>query len=152
MSIGDNTRSDLPEEEPLRLNEWSEPLAWLVAVAATGLGVFDILSGPSAHADGQWWVNHVYLVLLGPFIGRSAMAGIWVQPDGIRLRTMLHTYDLSWPEVESFRIRKAVFRSALLVKLVDGREIPAFGFVARSNRERERAKVFVRALEERIAR
>jgi len=152
MSAPDRESIQLPEEEVLRLNGWAESALWVYAAAVGLLGLFMALFLPARHPGSAWEFRGLGLVLLGVAadLARSAMAGIWVRPEGILLRTRFRAFPLTWQEIASFQLGSNLrYRSPLVVVLKDGRKIRAVGFEARFPGERARAERLVAELEAR---
>jgi hypothetical protein len=133
------------EDEPLRVNRWSEPAAWVYAGC---LGVFGLYVATFLQPQGPnaWAFRGVglLLVVVSLSIVRSAAGGIWVRQDGVRIRSKFRSYELSWSEIRAFRLRRKA--PCLVVELNDGRTIAVLGLQASRSRERDRADQIVAML------
>jgi PH (Pleckstrin Homology) domain-containing protein len=140
------------EGEVLRLNGWAELAGWIFAVAA-GLAAFLLLSGPAPGSDldglprflsGVVWLGFAFLA------GSGARAGLVVGPNGVEVRARIRSSRFSWPEITDFALRRSIFRPNLMIRLVDGREVPVVGFEPRSQGDARRAEQIVAKLNRRV--
>lgn len=146
-----NEELPLLEDEPLRVNDWAYPALWMFAIGMGCVGLV-LLALYRPHDSSHIWIWRglgLAFLIEAAWLARGAMSGIWLQSEGITLKRTFRTYDLSWSEIQSFHLRRAIYRPCLVVRLVGGREIGALGFASRTPRERERAEHIVAVLNER---
>lgn len=147
MCMASATTEDLRvrEDGPLRVNRWSESAAWIYAGCLGILGLY-VATFLDPQGSNAWAYRAIglLLVIVSLSIVRSATGGIWVRPDGVRLRTKFRSHDLTWSEIRSFRLRRQA--PCLVVELNDGRTIEVPGLQASRSRERDRADQLVAML------
>jgi Bacterial PH domain len=133
------------KDQPLRVNQWSESVAWAYAGCLGLLGIYAaaFLQPQGPHVWAYRGLG-LLLMIVALSIVRSAMGGIWVQPDGVRIRTTFRSYELTWSEIRSFRLRRK--SPCLAVELNDGRTIGVFGLQASRSGEQDRAGQLVAML------
>jgi hypothetical protein len=143
----------LPEGETLRLNEWAEPAAWLLAGFAAFLGAFLLIvpaskpprfDGPLRPVVGLIWLA------IGLMIAGGARSGLIVAKRGITVQGFVRRSSLTWSQIAEFEIKQPFFRAALRIRLTDGSTMSAFGFSARSAHERRLAEARVTELNRRV--
>jgi Bacterial PH domain len=133
------------EDEPLRVNRWSESAAWVYAGCLGLLGLY-VAAFLQPQSPNLWAYRGIGLLLMvvSLLIVRSAMGGIWVRSEGVRIRTTFRSYELSWSEIRSFRLRRKA--PCLAVELNNGKTIGVFGLQASRSREQDRADQLVAML------
>jgi hypothetical protein len=80
----------LPEGAVLRLNDWAEPAAWILGLAAGLIGVFLLVVSPSPHSQLGGSLRPVLglaWLAFGVMAASGARAGVVVGKDGIVVRT-----------------------------------------------------------------
>jgi hypothetical protein len=133
----------LPEGELLRLNEWSELGAWLLACFAFLLGVFLIVVPASRphHFDGPLrLVLGLVWLGFGLLIAGGARSGLVVDEHGVVVQGLVRRTRWEWSEIAGFVLKPPLFKPALRIQLTDGKEVSTLGFSARSAEERNLAK------------
>lgn len=145
----------VPEGERLRLNDWTEPLGWVLAVASVLAGLFilrqvfvphNYFRSPAGFVLGVGWLAFGLLVASG------ARAGVIVRKAGITLQTRLRQFDYDWSDIAQFRLKRSMIgRPALRIQLQDGRELRAVGFEARTSDEWSRAEAILAELNRRAS-
>lgn len=145
----------IPEGERLRLNDWTETLGWVLAIAAGLAGLFLLLRTPAPHSDFRGPLRYVLAVGwlgFGLIVASGARAGVIVRKWGITLQTRLRHLDYDWSEIAEFRLKRSMIgRPALRIRLQDGRELRAVGFEARTSDEWSRAEAMVAELNRRVS-
>lgn len=87
MAAIDPEKDLLPERQLLRLNDWAEPLGWVLAVAAASAGIFLLLVDPaSAPSDGSLRpLPGLVWLAFGLFMAAGSRAGLMVERNGVSL-------------------------------------------------------------------
>lgn len=131
----------LPEGELLRLNDWEEPGAWVLA------GVLFVLGGlialPVGNTNLGESIAGLALIVVGVMIAGVARSGLMVDRQGITVRELLRSRQWEWSEVDRVEVRIPFLRGALRIHLVDGRVISAPGLDGRSTSERSLSKAWI---------
>jgi hypothetical protein len=139
----------LPEGELLRLNEWEEPGAWMLAgfFVLVGVLVVDWKVPPG--------VEDVVIAVVA--FGAAAMiagvagSGLVVDREGVTVRSLWRSRRWAWSEVDRVEVKVPLFRGALRVRLVDGRVLSAAGLDGRTRSERQLSKAWLDELNRRAA-
>jgi hypothetical protein len=125
---------DLPEGELLRLNDWEEPGAWVLAGAILVIGFLVALPvdgrGPGESVAGLAWIG------VGLMVAGVARSGLIVDRHGITVRELLRSRHWTWDEVDHFEVKTPLLKGALRIHLVTGKVISTPGLDGRSRRER----------------
>lgn len=154
MAPVDSGQEILPEGELLRLNDWSQPAAWALAVVVGLLGVMLITTkgSPSQHFDGSLRpvVGLVWLGF-GLMIAGEARSGLIVDEQGLSVQGWIRRRRWNWSEVDGFKLKRPFLRQSLRIKLSDGRTVSTAGFGARSTSERTLVEERVAELNHRAA-
>lgn len=147
MTDSEAQKPVLYEDEVLRLNEWSEPASWVLAVCAFLAGAYFLFAfgPPWAGSPGHLLFGVAWLVF-GALIWSAARVGVIVCSDGVLIRTYLHESHRNWEEIAEFSLRHSVYRPGLQVRLVSGAEIKGLGLAGRSAGEWELAENMVSEL------
>jgi hypothetical protein len=121
-----------------------------VAVIGGGVGVGSIFSARSPVFAVMWTFTGLLCVLMG---ARLASARIRVDSSGIHVVNIFKSFDLDWPDIESFEMgRWSAFPSVCLISLSDGRHAHAFGLQESTNFANGSAQTMVDELTEELAR
>jgi hypothetical protein len=139
----------LPEGELLRLNDWEETGAWVLAGAILLMGGLVALP-----VDGRAFgesIAGLILVGVGVMVAGVAGSGVVVGQDGITVRRLLRSRYLTWSEIDHFEVKTPLLRGALRIYLTDGTMISTPGLDGRSTRERHLSKAWISELNRRAA-
>jgi len=112
-----------------------------IAIRAFAIGSTGYLLGMGALAWGAWSI-------------RIPLTGLILEPQGIKVRTPLWTYQYSWQEVKSFELVErpiSPYAQRFRIHLSAGRVRKVRGFFARGSDEEERRQEMMKALEARLA-
>jgi len=85
---------------------------------------------------------------------RVPLTGLILEPQGIKVRAPLWTYQYSWQEVESFELIErpiSPYAHRFRIHLSDGRVRKVRGFFARGSAEEKRRQEVMKALQARLA-
>jgi len=141
-----------PEGERLRLNDWGEPAAWVLAAIAALAGLFLLIVTPDKPSDIDG-IRRVILALIwfgfGLIIAGGARSGLIVDDSGITVQGWIRRRRWNWSEVSGFELRRTFIRQALRITLVSGEQIGVTGFGAKSSSERDLAEARVAELNRR---
>jgi hypothetical protein len=137
----------LPEGKLLRLNDWEETGAWVLA------GVILLIGGLVAlPVDGRAFgesLAGLILVGVGVMIAGVARSGAIVGQDGIIVRQLLRSRHWTWFEIDHFEVKVPLLRGALRIYLTDGKMISTPGLDGRSARERRLSRAWIAELNRR---
>jgi len=141
----------IPEGEPLRSNDWSQPAALMLAFFEIGAGLFLLLTRPEGGdfngslrpVLGLAWIAVGLLPLSG------LRAGLVVRQDGIEVRSRLRTSNYRWSDIKHFDLRPSIYRSPLRVELNNGQLIRPLGFSMKTSSDRCRGEAMVAELNRR---
>ena len=139
----------LPEEKLLRLNDWEESGAWVLAGAVLLIG--GLIALPVNGRSLEESIAGLILVGIGVMVAGVARSGLIVDRHGIAVRGLLRTKHWAWSEVDHFEVKFPLFRGALRIYLINGRVVSAPGLDGRSARERRLSKAWIAELNRRAA-
>jgi hypothetical protein len=154
MSESNSYPGNLPEGEILRPNDWAEPAAWMLGLAAGLIGVFFLVVSPSPHSQlggslrpllGLAWLA------FGVMAASGARAGVVVGKDGIVVRTRFRQSSYRWAEIRGFDLQSSLTRPPLCIHLRDTRDIRSRGFAPKSATEHRRGEAMVAELNRRAS-
>jgi hypothetical protein len=139
----------LPEGELLRLNEWEEPGAWMLAgfFVLVGIIVVDWKVPPGVEDI----VIAVVAFGAAAMIAGVARSGLVVDREGVTVRSLWRSRRWAWSEVDRVEVKVPLFRGALRVHLVDGRVLSAAGLDGRTRSERQLSKAWLDEMNRRAA-
>lgn len=146
-------QNSLPEGEVLQINEWREPLGWILVIFMVFAGAYLLLvpashpprfDGPLRFVVGAGWF------LFAAFLAGAIRAGVVVCSDGVLVRTLLRENSWDWKEIAEFRLRRSIYRPGLQILLQNGTEFKGLGLAGRSAEEWRLAEQMVAELNQRI--
>jgi hypothetical protein len=121
-----------------------------IAVIGGGVGVGSVFSARSPVFAVMWAFTGLLSVHMG---ARLASARIRVDSSGIQVVNIFKSFDLDWPDIESFEMgRWTAFPSVCLIHLSNGGCAHAFGLQESTNFANGSAQKMVDELTEELAR
>jgi hypothetical protein len=106
------------------------------AVISACVLVFGVAEAVTAAADGSWGLGLLELAITISVAGflalRMARLGVFVEPDGIRVRNPLKTSTISWRDVRGITLHRSAIGEFGIVDLHDGRRIRLWGIQPRN--------------------
>lgn len=142
---------DLPQDGTIiRVSQWRRQVTWIpsaiFAFLASGTLIeFIHESQPIAALFGP-----VSLGFCAAGFARMALAGVILEPYGVKARTFWRTYRWNWDEIERFELRKRGEMPRFQIHLTDGHTKGFLGFFARSPNQEARGAALFRAMEQRL--
>ena len=133
----------------MRLNEWEEPGAWMLAgfFVLMGLIVVDWKVPPGV----EDLVAAAVAFGAATMIAEVARSGLVVDREGVTVRSLWRSRRWAWSDVDHVEVKVPLFRGALRVHLADGRVISAAGLDGRTRRERQLSEAWLSEINRRAA-
>jgi hypothetical protein len=138
-----------PDGTIIRVSDWRRQALWaataIFASFAASLVVYTIQVQEPA----------ILLGALGygcgaALFGRGALQGVILEPDGIKARGTLRTYQWRWDEIEHFELRERGETPRFRVHLRNGTTKGFLGFFSRTAEQESKARMMLKALDERL--
>lgn len=150
------TNSEQPlvqDGEVLRLNDWADPVALMLAFCAVGAGLLLLLTGPAHGSNLNGSLRPVLgfaWIAFGLMAVSGLRAGLIVEEQGIVVRSRVRTASYLWSDIRHFELQESKVKNALRIELKDGRQVSVRGFNTRSQSEVSTAEAMVAELNRRV--
>lgn len=142
--------TELREGQLLRANDWGPKVVWALAIALTLFGLLSFIAWLDT-SDPNAAVAAGAYVLFALFCARTAVVGLVIEENEVKIRTLWHTYRVTWLEIKTFELRNTRYRPSLRVTLADGRTFGVVGLAGRTTDEKKRAQRIFDELNARLA-
>lgn len=131
LSEMEKRRLGLPQAELLRLNDWSEPAGWMLALFSDLAGLLLLLANPAPESELAGPVRPVLglaWLILAFFAATGARSGLLLTAEGVEVRSRLRTKSLGWDEIGGFAFDQTPFGLGFGFSLMTGTSslFPAF--------------------------
>jgi hypothetical protein len=147
--MNSSKHKSLPEGKLLRLNDWEEPGAWLLAGLVALCGI--VIALPVEGRGVDELIAGLPMVGAGIVIASVARSGLIIDQQGITVRALLRSRRWAWSEVDHFEVRAPLLRGALRIHLMNGRVVSTPGLDGRSARERRLSEAWLAELNRRAS-